>query len=76
MNNKERLEQVKEEMPETIKRGLARKVKNSNKEDFDVEEAIEDICDSQIEFFNHFKSNDRFREKFSEMMFKQYLELK
>ena len=69
MNKQKTIKQIEEEMPETMKNGLIRKARNSNKEDFDLEEAIKDICDGQIEFYNHFKSNDKFREKFSEMMF-------
>ena len=69
MNKQEIIKEIKEEIPETMKKGLIRKVRNTDREDFDLEEAMQDICNSQIEFYNHFKNNDRFRKKFSEMMF-------
>ena len=69
MDKQETIKEIKEEIPETMKKGLIRKVKNTDREDFDLEEAMQDICNNQIEFYNHFKNNDRFRKKFSEMMF-------
>ena len=69
MNKQETIKEIKEEIPETMKKGLIRKVKNTDREDFDLEEAMQDICNNQVEFVNHFTNNDRFREKFSEMMF-------
>ena len=74
MNKQEIIEEIKKDLPETMEKGLARKVKNTDREDFDIEEAMEDIVNNQVEFLNRFISNDRFREKFSEMMFERYLE--
>jgi len=74
MNNEEKLEQVKKDLPETMRKGLIRKIKNSNREDFDLAEAMEDIINNQFEFIDRFINNERFREKFTEIMFEQYLE--
>ena len=62
-----------ENIPETIKNPLTRRAKESSREDFDMEEEVKEIVENQIDFYNKFKRNKKFREKFSEMMFEQYL---
>ena len=74
MNKQEIIKEIKKDLPETMEKALARKVKNSNREDFDIAEAMEDIINNQINLYNYFKRNERFREKFSEIMFERYLE--
>jgi len=74
MSKQEIIKEIKKDLPETMEKALARKIKNTDREDFDIEEAMEDIINNQVEFLNHFTGKDRFREKFSEMMFERYLE--
>ena len=63
-----------EDIPETLLKTLKRRAKQSTKEEFDLEEEIKDIVENQIAFYNRYKTKSRFRQEFSDMMFKQYLE--